>query len=57
MLAISGGMFAVGSMGKDMKLRRAGLASGEAALHSFVETYLLKLATNRERPFEASKRG
>lgn len=57
LLAISGGMFAVGATGKDMKLRRAGLASSEAAVHSFVVTYVLKLATTRERPFEGSGRG
>ena len=57
LLAISGGMFAVGAMGKDTKLRRAGLASGEAAVHSFVVTYVLKLATTRERPFEGSGKG
>lgn len=57
LLAISGGMFAAGAMGEDTKLRRAGLASGEAAVHSFAVTYVLKLAATRERPFGGSGRG
>lgn len=57
LLAISGGLFAAGALGKDTKLRRTGLASGESAVHSFVVTYILKLASTRERPFTGSGRG
>ena len=57
LLAISGGIFAAGAIGKDTKLRRVGLASGEAAVHAFVVTYALKLAGTRERPFLGSGKG
>jgi hypothetical protein len=57
LLAISGGVFAAGAIRKDTKLRRVGLASGEAAVHAFVVTYVLKLAGTRERPFLGSGKG
>ncbi len=57
LLGISGGLFVAGAIGRDTKLRQVGLASGEAAVHSFVVTFALKMAATRERPFLGSGRG
>lgn len=50
LLALSGGIFAADRLRGDSHLQQTGLAAGEAALHSFVLTFGLKMAATRERP-------
>jgi membrane-associated phospholipid phosphatase len=56
-LGISAGILAVGAARSDSKLKQAGWMAGESAVHAFAVTYLLKMATTRERPRTGSGRG
>lgn len=56
-LGLGAGMFAVGAIGHDSRLKRTGIASMESLGHSLVLTYGLKLLTSRERPGTGSGQG
>lgn len=56
-LAVSSALMVGGAAGHDTRLKRTGRRSAQAALHSFVLTYGIKLLTTRERPETGSGRG
>lgn len=51
------GLYAVGALSKDDKLRETGRLSAEAVIDATVVAEALKLATNRERPFQGAGAG
>jgi len=57
LMAASGGSFLLGHIRHDDHLQETGLLTGEAAINSAAVDYLLKAATQRQRPLEDSGNG